>query len=136
MSRTIVPIDGLSEAVKAELDKMNAEVIKQVNEAAQKAAKNGAKTLKSTSPVRSDGKKRKRAPGSYAKGWSAKVKEKNIGMETWVIYNRTDYQLTHLLEFGHIIAGTGRRSRAIPHIAAVNESASKEFADSVEGMKL
>jgi hypothetical protein len=136
MSGSIIPIDSLSDAIKDELDSLNKEVIEKVNKAAEKAAKDGAKELKATSPVRSDGYNRKRPAGSYAKGWSAKVEETNAGLQTWVIYNRTDYQLTHLLEFGHIIAKTGKRSRAITHISPVNQSAAEEFAQNVEDMDL
>lgn len=136
MSGSIIPIDSLSDAIKDELDSLNKEVIEKVNKAAEKAAKDGAKELKATSPVRSDGYNRKRPAGSYAKGWSAKVEETNGGMEKWVIYNRTDYQLTHLLEFGHIIAKTGGRSKAIPHISPVSESVAEEFEQEVEGIEL
>jgi hypothetical protein len=52
------------------------------------------------------------------------------------VHNKQHYQLTHLLEFGHVIAGTGRRSQAFPHIGAVNESAAQKFVEKVEGMKL
>ena len=41
--------------------------------------------------------------GSYQKGWRIKkFKKSNI------IYNKTDYQLTHLLEHGHIKINGGR----------------------------
>lgn len=45
------------------------------------------------------------AGGSYAKGWSHKVQKGGIYKLSDTVYNRTDYQLTHLLEKPH---ATGR----------------------------
>ena len=136
MSGTIVRIDELGDAIRKEIESMNKDVIEQVNKAADKASKQGARDLKATSPVRSDGYKRKYPPGSYAKSWGV-VNEGNVlGVTQYTIRNAKHYQLTHLLEFGHIDARTGRRTRAYPHIAAVNRSATEQFIREVEGMKL
>lgn len=136
MSGTIVRIDELDEAIKREVDAMNREVINNCNKAAEKAASDGAKMLRQTSPVRHDGFNRKYPPGSYAKSWTRRKEGNVLGVETYTIYNSKHYQLNHLLEFGHIIAGTGRRSKAIPHIAPVNNSVTQQFIREVEGMKL
>ena len=45
------------------------------------------------------------AGGSYAKGWSHKVQKGGVYKLSDTVYNRTDYQLTHLLEKPH---ATGR----------------------------
>ena len=136
MSGTIVRIDDLDDAVRKEIEAMNKEVIEKVNKAADKASKKAARDLKATSPVRHDGYKRKYPPGSYAKSWGV-VKEGNaLGVTQYTIQNAKHYQLTHLLEFGHIDAKTGRRTKAYPHIAAVNQSATDEFLREVEGMRL
>ena len=63
--------------------------------------------------------------GDYAKGWAYKKQKSDQGMNV-VIHNRTDYQLTHLLEFGHAKRGGGR-VRAIPHIKPVEEQIQEEF---------
>lgn len=136
MSDRIVRIDELSEAVRDEIDKMNQEVIEKVNEAAEHAASEAVKDLKASSPVRSDGYNRRYPPGSYAAGWTKKKEGNQLGVVSYTVHNAKHYQLTHLLEFGHIIAGTGRRSKAISHIAPVNERASQDFIDEVENMKL
>lgn len=136
MSGTIVRIDQLDSAIRKEIESMNKEVIDKVNKAADKAAKKGASDLKATSPVRHDGYKRKYPPGSYAKSWGV-VREGNaLGVTSYTIRNAKHYSLTHLLEFGHIIAKTGGRASARPHIAAVNQSATDQFIREVEGMKL
>ena len=40
--------------------------------------------------------------GEYARGWAIKKKKSATVIET-VVYNKTDYQLTHLLEHSHVI---------------------------------
>lgn len=136
MSNKIIRIDELDEAIRAEVEAMNAEVISNCNKAAEKAAKSAVKELKATSPVRADGYNRKYPPGSYAKSWTFKKEGNVLGVAGYTVYNAKHYQLTHLLEFGHIIAGTGKRSKAFPHIGDVNNKASQQFINEVEGMKL
>lgn len=135
MSNKIIRCDQLSDAIMEELENLNEQVVENVDKAAQKEARAGVKTLRSTSPVRHDGYARKYPPGSYAKSWTSKEVSSWIGASKYVIYNKSHYQLAHLLEFGHVIAKTGGRSKAIPHIAPVNESASNNFVRVVEGIK-
>lgn len=78
--------------------------------AAQDTAKEAAKVLKQVSPADT---------GSYAKGWTWK---KVNGR--YIVYNKTDYQLTHLLEYGHDVVAYGKkigRAPAKPHIKQVEE---------------
>ncbi len=132
----IVRVDELSEAIKEELDAMNDEVIEKCNEAAENAATEAVRELKASSPIRSDGFNRKYPPGSYANSWTKRKEGNALGVVSYTVYNSKHYQLTHLLEFGHIIAETGKRAKASPHIAKVNDSASQKFLEEVEGMKL
>ena len=94
----------------------------EVEKAFNKARTETVKQLKQTSPR---GKR-----GAYAQSWTSK-KEKDgaktghtIGALTITIYNREHYQLTHLLERGHMIAnqyGTYGRTSANPHIEDAEE---------------
>lgn len=103
--------------MKEVLDEVNKEVEQSAKRNIQTVAKEAVQKLKNTSP---------RKTGSYAKGWAVK---KNGDMDV-TVHNRTDYQLTHLLENGHIIRnkkGTYGRTSGIKHIKPVEEWASDEL---------
>lgn len=86
-------------------------------------AEEAVQELKSTSPV---------LTGSYAKGWTKKNTYESKSSKRNTVYNKTDYQLTHLLEKGHV-GRDGRRVKAIEHIRPVEEKAAAEFEDKVKG---
>lgn len=60
--------------------------------------------------------------GSYKKGWRKKKTSKG-----WIVHNKTDYQLTHLLEYNHARKGGGRPVPAKVHIRPNEEKAIREF---------
>ena len=109
---------NFADEISQALQEYTTEVEEGLEEAKEKAAKNGAKTLKVTSP--------KGRTGKYAKGWRAK----KVG-KAWVIHNATRYQIAHLLEKGHAKKGGGRVS-GTAHIAPVEESTIKEYEKEVE----
>ena len=111
-------INSLASEITQALKEYTTEVEEGLEDAKEKAAKDGAKTLKATSPVGKTGK--------YGKGWRAKKQGK-----AWVIHNATRYQLAHLLEKGHVKKGGGRVSGQA-HIAPVEEQAIKQFEQEVE----
>lgn len=81
-------------------------------------AKETVNQLKATSPRKS---------GHYAKGWKVKkVKQEGRRYEV-IVHNKTDYQLTHLLENGHVKVVWGKRTggfvKAEPHIKKAEEAA-------------
>ena len=110
-----------TESVTAQMTELLDEVNKDVERSAktniQTVAKESVQQLKNTSPVKT---------GSYAKGWGVK----KLGDMDVVVHNRTDYQLTHLLENGHVIRnkkGTYGRAPAHKHIKPVEEWAIDEL---------
>ena len=124
-----VEIGELSAEIEKALDGMNKEVIEQMNEAIKETASDTVKELKSSSP---EGRS-----GRYAKGWTVKVRDTNIGgISSLSVCNRTDYQLTHLLENGHVIKATGDRTRAFAHIKPAEEHAQEEFTEKVGDIRL
>ena len=99
------------------LDEINKDVEKSAKTNIQRVAKESVQKLKNTSPVKT---------GSYASGWGTKKQ----GDMDIVVHNRTDYQLTHLLENGHIIRnkkGTYGRAPAHKHIKPVEDWAIDEL---------
>lgn len=115
-----------TESVTVQMEDLLDEVSKKVKgvmkESIKETAVESAQKLRNTSPVKT---------GSYAKGWKA---GKQRGGD-YVVHNATDYQLTHLLENGHIIRnkkGTYGRTHPIKHIKPVEEWASDELPRKVD----
>lgn len=104
-----VSIDNFAYELVSLMKEYTEEVAEGMEKAKEENAKEGVKTLKSTSP---DGHRKRR---KYRQGWRAK----KIG-SAWVVHNSTNYQLTHLLEKGHAL-WQGGRARAFPHIKPVEE---------------
>ena len=103
------------------LDEFDDKVNKVLNEAADKTADEAADKLRNTSPRKS---------GEYAEGWT--VKKEGDGD---VVVHNTHYQLTHLLENGHVIRnkkGTYGRTSGKKHIKPVETWANKEFQNKIE----
>lgn len=101
------------------------EIQEDVVEATDQITKEAKNMLKATSPRDKD-KSRK---NPYYRGWATKVQKKGKYRYTKVVWNKTNYQLTHLLEFGHRKRnGTGWVD-AQPHIQKVEEKYKVEFID-------
>lgn len=109
--------ESVTAQMKDLLDEVNKEVENSAKRNIQTVAKESAQKLRNTSPVKT---------GSYAKGWSVK-REGDMDV---VVHNRTDYQLTHLLENGHVIRnkkGTYGRVPGRKHIKPVEDWAVEEL---------
>jgi hypothetical protein len=117
----------LAEELKKILDEYEIEVIDDVDKAALATAKLGVKELKEKSP------KSKRAEGgAYAKSWGYRKERMPFGYTSYVIHNRKHYQLTHLLENGHLVKnqyGSYGRTKAIPHIKPVELIVQENFIE-------
>jgi len=122
----------LTDAIKEILETASSDLKKELNGLTEKVAAEGVKNLKKSSPVYKGKKKLKYDPGTYAKSWTyANDYSKVTGNGSCTIYNKYHYRLTHLLEFGHVNRD-GSRTKAFPHIAAVNEQVCKKFEEKVE----
>lgn len=122
--KPVINPDDLAEEMQRVLSAY-AEDIKAKIEVAKKETANAImKELQVTSP------KRKKGGGAYRKGWA--VKKMTKGRNTsFVVYNRTRYQLTHLLEHGHA-KRNGGRVQAYPHIQPAENRHFPEFIDKIE----
>ena len=125
MPRKKVTVDELRAEMKRILD----EYVEDVNTAIDLCAIQEAKIAKSLLSTESP-----KLTGDYAKGWAYK-KFKNKFTSGAVVHNKTDWQLAHLLEHGHVIRnGTKRTYGAVqgyPHIGPVADRVNQEFYEEV-----
>lgn len=125
MSKTIEASE-LQKAVMDYLEDYKEDIDEDVIEVVDEVTKQAKDELKQISPR---GKGSRNNP--YYRGWAIKLSKKRTGVYHKVIWNRTNYQLTHLLEFSHATRNGGR-TRAIPHIRPVEEKYNVEFVDKLE----
>lgn len=127
MAKTNVRVGDFSKALDKYLNDYAEDIEDDVVELTDKVTKEAKDELVRISPR---GKGGRNTP--YYKGWTVKLGRKGKSKYEKVIWNRTNYQLTHLLEFGHAKSrGTGRVA-AQPHIRQVEEKYSKEFVELLE----
>lgn len=116
-----VSIDGLAQAISAELESYTSEVEEGVREAVYETAEEARDALRSDSPVRTR---------KYAKSWRVKkVRGRNFA-QAFVHAAGKHYRRVHLLEKGHAKRGGGRVA-AIPHVRPVEDRAAKALEDRI-----
>ena len=108
-----IKISQLAEAITDGLKDYAGAVAEDIKAAANTAATACVSELKKTSP---------KDTGSYRKGWKKKKAYESSTEVRYTVHNATDYQLTHLLEFGNA-KRNGGRVEAIPHIAEAEQNA-------------
>lgn len=116
MSKT--KIKGLSNEIVKALAEYTSEISEGIEKEKESVAEKAVKRLRETSP--------EGATKRYKKGWRVSdIDGKKV------VHNKTDYQKTHLLEYGHAKVNGGRVA-AKPHIRPVEEEVIKEFTEGVE----
>lgn len=117
---------SVSIQMKQILDEFSDKVNEVLNKSANDTADECVDKLKNTSPRKS---------GDYSQGWAVKKEAKG----DVIVHNATNYQLTHLLENGHVIRnkkGTYGRAPAHKNIKPVETWGNKEFQRKIEdGLK-
>jgi hypothetical protein len=114
----VTNLNNLQREIMKQLKYYESDVAAKVEEAKTETAKDLARSLKRDSPKKT---------GAYAKGWRIKRTGKKL-----IVHNKTSYQLTHLLEYGHP-KKNGGRVEAQAHIRPNEERAVKEYLDKIEG---
>lgn len=126
-----VNINGLSDAIVAELTTYQENVTKALKREIKRAAREAVAEISATAP-RSKGKD----GGAYADDWRKRTDFENHEDIRVTIYNKDHYQLTHLLEHGHVIKnGTGRtygETRKFPHVIPVEQKIAEKLADRIK----
>lgn len=121
MARTASLYD-ISAVIAEELQKYSEEVTAKVKQVVDEVAEELVENLKQDSPKRT---------GAYAKGWTSKTEYEDKQTKRVRVYNKSHYQLTHLLEYGHAKRGGGRVA-GIPHIKPNEEKAIAELERRIE----
>lgn len=117
MSKAI-DVSLLNKELMKYLEEYKEDIDEEVEKVTNKVGKEAVAELKQISP--------KGARKEYCKGWRLKKNKLGRNKYTVKIHNKTDYQLTHLLEFGHATKNGGR-TKPQPHIRPTEEKYSKEF---------
>lgn len=119
----------MAESLSVQMEKILSEYSEEVHEVASqsmdKVAKDSVRRLRQTSPKRP-------GHGEYARGWT--LKRIPGAVDTVIVHNK-QYQLTHLLENGHVIRnkkGTYDRVNGIKHIKPVEEWANEELPNEIK----
>lgn len=125
-------VTAVIRAVEAECQKS----VDEVNAAITEAGKTALNELLTNSPVDTppyakihmgrDGKLHGTS-GAYRADWAVSSSTKN-GVREVRVYNKAHYQLTHLLEYGHL-ARDGSFVKPVPHIAKAEEIAYRKLEE-------
>lgn len=116
-----VKMDGLAAAIADALEEFQEETMQTVKTSVEDAAKLCVNELKENSPE---------LTGDYAKGWRKKAAYESATDIRMDVYNKTDYQLTHLLEDGHAKV-SGGTVPGTPHIGPAAEKACEKLEKDV-----
>ncbi len=122
MSTVKIKVGDFSKTVEKILKDYGDNVMDATNQLAKKVGQQAKKETAAGSPSRT---------GAYAKGWAVKDTATSTMSTEVTVYNRTRYQVAHLLEKGHAKRGGGRVDGR-PHIKPAEENAIKNFEEGFE----
>lgn len=123
--------DTLVDAISKELSQYSQDVTDNLKKEIKKVTKECCQEIIQNSPIRS---------GTYKDGWTTKLNYEGREDIRMTVHNKTNYQLTHLLEFGHAIVkekgkGKGKvegRVDGHPHIGPAEKNASEKLQKRVK----
>ena len=120
----MIKIDDLAKEIEKELENYSQDIADGVKADVKQVAQECRDEIKRNSP---------RLTGDYAKGWRTETNFESREDIRITVHNKTNYQLTHLLEDGH--AGRGGTSNGAappyPHIGPAEENAAKKLEERV-----
>ncbi len=114
-----VDYNSLSEEIQNQLKNFGTALNREINEGLKEVAEKTAETLRQGGPY-------KERSGKYTRDWDVKLRKRSYSSvtmtEEYTVYNKKNYQLTHLLEKGHV-SRNGSRVRPFEHIKPAEELA-------------
>lgn len=132
MSRSnLVHADEITKEIAKAFDKYEDDIYDIVVDTVDQVTKEARDELKQRS-LKAFGSGKRDKP--YYKGWSTKISNRGHSKYHKVIWNATNYQLTHLLEFGHRVynAKVKKEYKGVEHIRPVEQKYKVEFVDLIE----
>lgn len=119
--------EQLNDTIREQLETYSAAVVENVNKNLKDVAEDTADALKK-------GGSYKERTGKYTPDWTVtqrKASASVLSSENYSVHNRKHYQLTHLLEKGHV-SRSGGRVKAFAHIAPAEQAAEELAVSAVE----
>ena len=114
-----VDYNSLSEEIQNQLKNFGTALNREINEGLKEVAEKTAETLRQGGPYNE-------RSGKYTRDWAVKLRSRSYSSvtmtEEYTVYNKKNYQLTHLLEKGHV-SRNGSRVRPFEHIKPAEELA-------------
>ena len=122
----MINIKDFDKEITKQLKRYSKVTSSEIQEAAKDIAKEAVKDVQSKSPMSNTSRR-----GKYKKGWTSQNVE-----DGYIVRNKDEYRLTHLLEKGHVIRdGTGRKvgqAKAQEHIKPAEIKAIKNFEKRID----
>lgn len=115
-------VNDIAEAIAKELEQYSQDVTDGLKKEVKQVAKECKQEIQRNSPM---------LTGGYKKGWRDQVEYESREDIRVVVRNKTDYQLTHLLENGHAKVNGGRVPGK-PHIGPAEQNAEKKLLAAVK----
>ena len=114
-----VDYNSLSEEIQNQLKNFGTALNREINEGSKEVAEKTAETLRQGGPYNE-------RSGKYTRDWDVKLRKRSYSSvtmtEEYTVYSKKNYQLTHLLEKGHV-SRNGSRVRPFEHIKPAEELA-------------
>ncbi len=113
-----ITIDKMASEIAQALDEYDQSTVEKTKAIIGDLAAEAVANLKKDSPKRR---------GKYAKDWARQTSYESTREKRDTVYNKKHYQLTHLLEHGHVKRNGTGRVQGIPHIGPENERIQAEL---------
>lgn len=124
MSNSVKP-ENLQKSIREYLENYAEDIYESVVKTTDEITEEAVAELKQKSPRRKGSRKK-----PYYKGWRKQQEKQNKGKYVIKIHNKTNYQLTHLLEFEHATK-KGKKTKAIPHVRPIEKKYKEKYEKSI-----